>query len=124
MAEQIVLQGLCNQVKGAIVENGHGMLTNQRFIYSKHSLAHIAVMGAFVNLTRGDFDFDIPLADITEVEETKRLFSKILVIHTKDAEYRFFFTKLEEWKIAFANALEGNNPLYPGKIESHSLVNQ
>ena len=35
MAEQIVLQGLCNQVKGAIVENGHGMLTNQRFIYSK-----------------------------------------------------------------------------------------
>lgn len=77
MAEQIVLQGLCNQVKGAIVENGHGMLTNQRFIYSKHSLAHIAVMGAFVNLTRGDFDFDIPLADITEVEETKRLFSKI-----------------------------------------------
>ena len=106
MAEQIVLQGLCNRVKGAIVENGHGMLTNQRFIYSKHSLAHIAVMGAFVNLTRGDFDFDIPLADITEVEETKRLFSKILVIHTKDAEYRFFFTKLKEWKIAFANALE------------------
>lgn len=109
MAEQIVLQGLCNQVKGAIVENGHGMLTNQRFIYSKHSLAHIAVMGAFVNLTRGDFDFDIPLADITEVEETKRLFSKILVIHTKDAEYRFFFTKMEEWKIAFANALEGKS---------------
>ena len=80
MAEQIILQGLCNQVKGAVVENGHGMLTNQRFIYSKHSLAHIAVMGAFVNLTRGDFEFDIPLADITEVEETKRLFSKILVI--------------------------------------------
>ena len=109
MAEQIILQGLCNQVKGAVVENGHGMLTNQRFIYSKHSLAHIAVMGALVNLTRGDFDFDIPLADITEVEETKRLFSKILVIHTKDAEYRFFFTKLEEWKIAFANALEGKS---------------
>lgn len=105
MAEQIILQGLCNQVKGAVVENGHGMLTNQRFIYSKHSLAHIAVMGAFVNLTRGDFEFDIPLADITEVEETKRLFSKILVIHTKNAEYRFFFTKLEEWKIAFNNAL-------------------
>lgn len=107
MAEQIILQGLCNQVKGAVVENGHGMLTNQRFIYSKHSLAHIAMIGAFVNLTRGDFDFDIPLADITEVKETKRLFSKILVIHTKDAEYRFFFTKLEEWKIAFNNAIAG-----------------
>ena len=80
-----------------------------RWDYSKHSLAHIAVMGAFVNLTRGDFDFDIPLADITEVEETKRLFSKILVIHTKDAEYRFFFTKLEEWKIAFATAMEAKS---------------
>ena len=31
MAEQIVLQGLCNQVKGAIVENGHGMLTNMNY---------------------------------------------------------------------------------------------
>ena len=91
MAEQIVLQGLCNQVKGAIVENGHGMLTNQRFIYSKHSLAHIAVMGAFVNLTRGEFDFDIPLADITEVEETKRLFSmpwKVKAIRSRCRRYR------------------------------------
>ena len=50
MAEQIILQGLCNQVKGAVVENGHGMLTNLRFIYSKHSLAHIAVMLSLIHI--------------------------------------------------------------------------
>ncbi|MCI8692610.1 MAG: SHOCT domain-containing protein [Lachnospiraceae bacterium] len=32
--------------------------------------------------------------------------SKVLVIRTQDAEYRFFFTKLEEWKIAFSNVRE------------------
>lgn len=106
MQETIILQGLCNRIKGVFVENGHAMLTNQRFIYSKHSFAKIAVMGALVNLTKGDFDFDIPIADITGIEETKRLFDKILVIHTQDAEYRFFFTKLEEWKIAFSNVRE------------------
>lgn len=106
MQETIILQGACNRIKGAFVDNGHAMLTNQRFIYSKHSFAKIAVMGAFVNLTKGDFDFDIPIAAITEIEETKRLMSKVLVIRTQDAEYRFFFTKLEEWKIAFSNVRE------------------
>lgn len=42
-------------------------------------------------------------SDITGVEETKRFFDKILVIHTQDTEYKFFFTKREEWKIAFNN---------------------
>lgn len=106
MHETIILQGVCNRIKGAFVENGHAMLTNQRFIYSKHSFAKIAVMGALVNLTKGDFDFDIPIAAITEIEATKRLMSKVLVIRTKDAEYKFFFTKLEEWKIAFSNVRE------------------
>ena len=68
MQETIILQGVCNRIKGAFVENGHAMLTNQRFIYSKHSFAKIAVMGALVNLTKGDFDFDIPIADITDIE--------------------------------------------------------
>ena len=106
MQETVILHGMCNRIKGAFVENGHAMLTNQRFIYSKHSFTKIAVMGAFVNLTKGDFDFDIPIAAITEIEETKRLMSKVLVIRTQYAEYRFFFTKLEEWKIAFSNVRE------------------
>lgn len=112
MQETIILQGTCNRIKGAFVENGHGMLTNQRFIYSKHSFAKIAVMGVLVNLTQGDFEFEIPLNEISSVEETKRLLNKILVINTPKEEYRFFFTKLQEWKIAFQNALN------PSSIQS------
>lgn len=63
-------------------------------------------MGALVNLTKGDFDFDIPIADITGIEETKRLISKVLVIRTQDTEYKFFFTKLEQWEIEFNNIIQ------------------
>ena len=55
LVKKKLLQGICNRIKGAFVENGHAMLTNQRFIYSKHSLSKIAVMGALVNLTKGDW---------------------------------------------------------------------
>ncbi len=121
MQEIIILQGICNRIKGAFVENGHAMLTNQRFIYSKHSFAKIAVMGALVNFTKGDFDFDIPVVDITEVKETKRLMSKVLIIRTQDTEYHFFFTRLEEWKIAFSNVqkqIESDNTPQPVPVQS------
>ena len=103
MDEKIIIQGVCNRIKGAFVENGHGMLTNQRFIYSKHSLAKIAAMGVLVNLTQGSYEFDIPLSD-----EKKRLFSKVILITTLSGEeYAFYFSKLMEWKIAFSNLLPG-----------------
>ena len=109
MQEEILIQGVCNKIDGAFVENGHGMLTNQRFIYSKHKFSTMLVTGVFVNLTRGDFEFDIPIADIESVTEGKRLFSKILIIQTKSGdEYRLYFTKLEEWKIHFNNLLNGS----------------
>ena len=110
MEEKILIEGLCNRVKGAFVENGHAMLTNKRFIYSKHSLTKIAAMGVLVNLTKGDFDFEIKIEDIKEVSEAKRLFDKILVVSTMSGdEYKFFFTKLEEWKIHFNNLLSSTD---------------
>lgn len=110
MEEKILIEGLCNRVKGAFVENGHAMLTNKRFIYSKHSLTKIAAMGVLVNLTKGDYDFEIKIEDIKEVSEAKRLFDKILVVSTMSGdEYKFFFTKLEEWKIHFNNLLSNTD---------------
>lgn len=110
MEEKILIEGLCNRVKGAFVENGHAMLTNKRFIYSKHSLTKIAAMGVLVNLAKGDFDFEIKIEDIKEVSEAKRLFDKILVVSTMSGdEYKFFFTKLEEWKIHFNNLLSNTD---------------
>jgi hypothetical protein len=124
MQETIIIQGLCNRIKGVFVENGHAILTNKRFIYSKHSLAKIALMGVLVNLTKGDFDFDIPIADIVNIEESKRLFDKILIISTNDSEYRFFFTKLEEWKIAFNNLLNPCTPDIDKPKESLSVADE
>ena len=73
MEEKIIIQGTCNRIKGAFVENGHAMLTNQRFIYSKHSLAKIAAMGVLVNLTQGSYEFDIPISEIKDVQEKKNV---------------------------------------------------
>lgn len=109
MEEKILVEGLCNRIKGAFVQNGHGMLTNQRFIYSKHSFGKIAAMGVLVNLTKGSYDFDIPVNEISRIEESKHMFNKIIVIHTmKGEEFKFYFTKIEEWKIHFNNVLNGN----------------
>lgn len=120
MEEMILIQGICNRIKGAFVENGHGMLTNKRFIYSKHSLAKIAAMGVLVNLTRGDFDFDIPVSDIKEVSERKRLFQRILVVTTVSGdEYDFYFSKVQEWKIHFDNLL---NPEFEVKEQALTSV--
>jgi len=106
MEEKIIIQGTCNRIKGAMVQNGHGTLTNQRFIYSKHGLAKIALMGLLVNLTQGDYEFDIPVSDIVSVTEKKRLFDKTLVITTNSGtEYQFYFTKRMEWQIALSNAI-------------------
>lgn len=108
MDEKIIIQGICNHIKGALVENGHGILTNQRFIYSKHSLAKIAAMGVLVNLTQGSYEFEIPLSNISSVHEKKRLFSKVVQITTLSGEeYTFYFSRLMEWKIAFSNLLPG-----------------
>lgn len=106
MEEKIIIQGTCNRIKGAFVENGHAMLTNHRFIYSKHSLVKIAAMGVLVNLTQGSYEFDIPVSEIKDVQEKKRLFSKTLSITTVSGEdYQFAFTKLIEWQIAISNAI-------------------
>ncbi|MFA5523139.1 MAG: hypothetical protein WDA24_02170 [Tissierellales bacterium] len=108
MEEKIIMQGLANRIKGTFnVQNGHGILTNQRFIYSKHNLAKIAVMGVLVNLTEGDYEFHIPVSEIKEVTRGKQGLSKnVLVITQNNGEvYKFAVTKYMEWEIAFKNLL-------------------
>lgn len=106
--EKIIMSGLCNRVKNAFfVQNGSALLTNKRFIYMKHSLPKTFVPGAFVNLTKGDFEFDIPISQILSIEDGKQGISKTIMINTVDGlKYNFYFTKREEWKIAFGNLLK------------------
>jgi len=105
MQETILIQGVCNRVKGAIVENGYAILSNKRFIYSKHNLAKIVAMGALVNLTQGSYEFEISANDIKAITPKKRLFSNVLAVTTSNQDYTFFFTKMAEWQIAFSNIL-------------------
>ena len=105
--EVVIKEGLCNRVKGKFnVQNGHGLLTNKRFIYSKHSLAKIATMGVLVNLTKGSYDFEIPLSEIKEMSEGRQGFSKTTVFTTVSGDrYEFYFTDRERWLIEFGNLI-------------------
>ena len=107
-SEVIIMKGLCNRVKSPLlVQNGNALLTNKRFVYLKHSLAKIMVIGAFVNLTKGSFDFDIPLENISSIEDGRQGISKTIIINTKDGEqYNFYVTNREEWKIKLQSAIE------------------
>jgi hypothetical protein len=105
--ETVIMQGLCNRVKSAIyVQNGKAILTSHRFIYLKHSFIKILAIGAFVNFTSGDIDFDIPISNISHIDNGRQGISKTIRIHTKTGEtYNFYFTKRVEWEIAFNNAI-------------------
>ena len=106
--EIVIKEGLCNRVKSKLfVENGHGLLTNKRFIYSKHSLAKIAVMGVLVNATKGSFDFEIAIEDISGIKEGRQGISKTIIICTKSGEeFNFYFTDKLKWEIEFQNLIK------------------
>lgn len=107
VSEIILMKGLCNRGKSPLfVQNGNAILTNQRFIYLKHSLAKTIAIGAFINLTEGSYDFDIPLSNISNIEDGRQGISKTIIINTKNGErYNFYVTNREEWKIKIQNAL-------------------
>lgn len=106
-SEVILMKGLCNRVKSPLfVQNGNAILTNQRFIYLKHSLAKTMAIGLLVNLTEGSYDFDIPLSNISSIEDGRQGISKTIIINTRDGErYNFYVTNREEWKIKIQSAM-------------------
>lgn len=104
--EVVLMKGLCNKCGKFSVQNGSAMLTNHRFVYMKHSLTKTLAIGVFVNLTQGDFEFDIPLDKIASIEDGRHGISKTLVITTIGGEkYNFYFNNREEWKIKIQSAM-------------------
>ena len=109
MEERILMEGITNQVAGLVVKNGHGVLTTKRFIYGKHSLAKIAVMGALVNVTKGTFEYDIPLEDIATATADRFRLGHALTITKKDGTViKYGIAKPKEWQAAFDKALAGD----------------
>lgn len=107
MEERVLMEGIANQVAGLAVKNGHGVLTNRRFIYSKHSLAKIAVMGALVNLTKGSYEYDIPLEDVATAGAERFRLGHALVITKKDGTVlKYGIAKPKEWQAAIDKAMQ------------------
>lgn len=103
----IIMKGLCNRVKSPLfVQNGNAILTNHRFIYLKHSMAKAIAIGALINFTKGSYDFDIPLSNISNIEDGRQGISKTIIFNTKDGKrYNFYVTNHEEWKIKIQSAI-------------------
>lgn len=104
MQENVLVEGVANQINGLFVGQGHGILTNKRFIYSKHSLAKVIAMGVLVNLTKGSYEYDIKREEIASIEVGRIRLSSGLTITKKNGEVlRYGITKSVDWKIAIDN---------------------
>lgn len=110
MEEKVLVEGVANPiVKFGIVKNGRGILTNKRFIFCKHGLAKVLAIGMLINLTKGEYEYDIPLSDIKSIETGKYKLGHALTITTNDGKvYKYGILKEADWKIAIANALSGS----------------
>ena len=106
-ASEIVLkEGLANQIlKMLYVQNGRGAVTNKRFIYYKHGIGKILIIGALANFTKGDIEFDIPLEDIVEFRKGRQGLNTVLTIETKDETFKFVVFGYGEWERALNKAL-------------------
>ena len=108
VGEKILMEGIANPVSGLIVKNGHGILTNARFAFCKHSLAKTLTIGAFVNLTQGSYEYDIPLEDIATVVTERFRLGHALTITKKDGTvFKYGILKPKEWQFAFEHAMSG-----------------
>ena len=118
MEEKILMEGITNQVAGLVVKNGHGILTTKRFIYSKHSMAKIMVMGVLVNATKGSYEYDIPLEDIATATADRFRLGHALTITKKDGTViKYGIAKPKEWQAAFDKAMAGDVQDQPGAPE-------
>ena len=124
MEERVLIEGVANEVKGFFVENGHGLLTNRRFIYSKHNVAKTLMIGALVNLTMGSFKYEIPLSDISSISVGSfRLGSALTIMTHSGGTYKFGVLKPTEWDIAIQNAMR-QPPEKAAEPGAHDILSQ
>lgn len=61
-------------------------------------------------LTEGNYDFDIPVEQISSIENSRQGVHKAIIINTVSGEnYKFIFTKTEEWKIKLQNVINSTS---------------
>lgn len=105
--EIVLMEGLCNQCSKFFVKNGNAILTNHRFLYLKHSIAKTIAIGVLINMTKGSYEYEIPLSEISKISDGRHGVSKTIVISTKSGDrYEYYVTKREEWKIKLESAVK------------------
>jgi len=94
--------------------NGHGLLTDKRFIFGSSGQLKKIKEGAPISLAalraKGEIYFDIPLADILSFKKGKQGFSTLFALDTNGGEYKFallFESRFPGWEAAF-NKVPGN----------------
>ena len=112
LAGGIVGRRISRSAADNLGKNGHGVLTNKRFIFGNSRAFKKLAEGSYVGFAewraKGDVDFDIPLTSILSVTEGKQGFSSLFAIDTYDGEYKFALLKkaqLPDWLAAFFRAL-------------------
>ena len=92
--------------------NGHGVLTDKRFVFGSSGPLKKIIVGSIVDLSgylaRGDIYFDIPLADILSFSKGKQGFSTLFELETNDGVYKFallFKSQYPGWEAAFNKVL-------------------
>ena len=108
MNETVLMEGMANPIrKSGFVGNGRAALTDRRFVFFKHGIAKVLVLGALVNLTSGSFEYDIPVSAMKDVSIRRYGLGYALIITCRDHSiYRYGITEPEKWMKAFEAAIE------------------
>jgi hypothetical protein len=113
MEEKVLMEGVANPLskRGFAFKNGKGVLTNKRFIYCKHKLSKTLIIGVWINLTKGDYEYDIPLENIKKIQiESKGIRGHVLHLHVEGEPIKKYgIMKPLDWEIAFNNALSNDS---------------
>jgi len=107
----LIGRGIASTASGNMAQNGHGVLTNRRFVFGSSKAFKKLNVGATVNfaesLSNGDVYYDIPLSDIVNFSQGKQGFSTLFALETHGGVYKFALLKksmFAEWEAGFAKA--------------------
>jgi len=111
LAGGILGKRAANNAAQNLAQNGHGVLTNMRFVFGSSKAFKKIPAGSPFSVAqygaKGDIVFDIPLAEIISFTQGKQGFSTLFALETMDSVYKFALLKktdFPEWDAAFFQA--------------------
>ncbi|MCL2695186.1 MAG: hypothetical protein FWE69_02540 [Clostridiales bacterium] len=112
LAGGIVGNRIARNASANLGQNGHGVLTDKRFVFGAGKALKKMTPGAPADFAparkKGGITFDIPLADVAGISQDKQGFSTLFALDTSGGVYKFALMKksqYDEWEAAFRHAL-------------------